>query len=42
MLHLALVMNVITAIGAAPTLARPNFPRHCEFLPPGWPSGGDD
>jgi ferritin-like protein len=35
MLHLALVMNVMTAIGAAPTLARPNFPRHSEFLPPG-------
>src|SRR5689334_5699803 len=35
MLHLALVNNVTTAIGAAPTLARPNFPRHSEFLPPG-------
>jgi hypothetical protein len=35
MLHLALVMNIMTAIGAAPTLARPNFPRHSEFLPPG-------
>jgi len=35
MLHLALVMNVMTAIGAAPSLARPNFPRHSEFLPPG-------
>ena len=35
MLHLALVNNVMTAIGAAPTLARPNFPRHSEFLPPG-------
>src|SRR5499427_2115549 len=35
MLHLALVMNVMTAIGAAPTLSRPNFPRHSEFLPPG-------
>src|SRR5262245_35915520 len=34
MLHLALVANVMTAIGAAPTLARPNFPRHSEFLPP--------
>jgi hypothetical protein len=35
MLHLALVVNVMTAIGAAPSLARPNFPRHSEFLPPG-------
>src|SRR6201989_2329902 len=35
MLHLALVMNVMTAIGAAPSLARPNFPRHSEFLPAG-------
>jgi hypothetical protein len=35
MLHLALVMNIMTAIGAAPSLARPNFPRHFEFLPPG-------
>jgi hypothetical protein len=34
MLHLALVANVMTAIGAAPTLARPNFPRHSEYLPP--------
>src|SRR5262249_21521642 len=35
MLHLALVMNVMTAIGAAPSLSRPNFPRHSEYLPPG-------
>jgi hypothetical protein len=35
MLHLALVMNVMTAIGAAPTLSRPNFPRHSDYLPPG-------
>jgi hypothetical protein len=35
MLHLALVMNVMTAIGAAPSLSRPNLPRHSEFLPPG-------
>jgi hypothetical protein len=35
MLHLALVMNVMTAIGAAPSLSRPNFPRHSDFLPPG-------
>src|SRR5262245_38019458 len=31
MLHLALVNNVTTAIGVAPTLARPNFPRHSRF-----------
>jgi hypothetical protein len=35
MLHLALVANVMTAIGAAPRLARPNFPRRSEYLPPG-------
>ena len=35
MLHLALIMNVKTAIGAAPSLSRPNFPRHSVFLPPG-------
>jgi hypothetical protein len=35
MLHLALVANVMTAIGAAPPLTRPNFPRHSEYLPPG-------
>src|SRR5215468_9903787 len=35
MLHLALVMNVMTAIGAGPSLSRPNFPRHSEYLPPG-------
>src|SRR6266571_2090177 len=26
MLHLALVQNLLTAVGAAPRLARPNFP----------------
>src|SRR5690242_14082567 len=46
MLHLALITNVMTAIGAAPTLSRPNFPRHSEYLPPGvefalLPFGGD-
>jgi hypothetical protein len=46
MLHLALVMNVMTAVGVGPTLARPNFPRHSEYLPPGvefalLPFGGD-
>ena len=35
MLHLALAANVMSAIGAAPSLSRPNFPRHSEFLPPG-------
>jgi Ferritin-like len=35
MLHLALVANVMTAIGAAPRLARPNFPHRSEYLPPG-------
>jgi hypothetical protein len=35
MLHLALVANVMTAIGAAPSLSRPNFPRPSEYLPPG-------
>src|ERR1700748_1518480 len=32
MLHLALVFNVMTAIGAAPPLSRPNFPRKSERL----------
>jgi len=46
MLHLALVINVMTAIGAGPTLSRPNFPRHSAYLPPGvefalLPFGGD-
>jgi hypothetical protein len=35
MLHLALVANVMTAIGAAPMLSRPNFPRQSEYLPSG-------
>ena len=35
MLHLALVSNVMTAIGAAPTLSRPNFPRRSDYLPSG-------
>src|SRR5260370_6793227 len=35
MLHLALVANVMTAICAAPSLSRPNFPRPSEYLPPG-------
>jgi hypothetical protein len=46
MLHLALITNVMTAIGAGPTLSRPNFTRHSEYLPPGvefalLPFGGD-
>ncbi|HEX4657534.1 MAG TPA: ferritin-like protein [Streptosporangiaceae bacterium] len=35
MLHLALVFNVMTAIGAAPPLSRPNFPRGSDDLPGG-------
>jgi hypothetical protein len=35
MLHLALVSNVMTAIGAAPPLGRPNFPGRSGDLPGG-------
>jgi Ferritin-like len=35
MLHLALVFNVMTAIGAGPVLSRPNFPRSSDDLPGG-------
>jgi hypothetical protein len=35
MLHLALVANLMSAIGAAPTLGRPNFPRRSGFFPAG-------
>jgi hypothetical protein len=35
MLHLALVANLMSAIGAAPTMSRPNFPRQSEYLPSG-------
>ena len=35
MLHLALVANMMSAIGAAPNLTRPNFPRPSEYLPGG-------
>ena len=35
MLHLALVFNVMTSIGAAPILTRPNFPRGSDDLPGG-------
>src|SRR5262245_35501855 len=34
MLHLALVANVMTAIGAAPTVGRPNFPQRSGYFPP--------
>ena len=33
MLHLALVANLMSAIGAAPTFGRPNFPRRSGFFP---------
>jgi hypothetical protein len=35
MLHLALTTNVLTAIGAAPHLHRPNFPILSRWYPPG-------
>ena len=35
MLHLALVANLMSAIGAAPMMSRPNFPRQSEYLPSG-------
>jgi hypothetical protein len=34
MLHLALVANLMSAIGAAPTFNRPNFPQSCGPFPP--------
>ena len=34
MLHLALVANVMAAIGAAPTVGRPNFPQQSGYFPP--------
>jgi hypothetical protein len=34
MLHLALVANVTAAIGAAPTVSRPNFPQRSGYFPP--------
>ena len=33
MLHIALVANLMTAIGAAPTFGRPNFPQRSGLLP---------
>jgi Ferritin-like len=35
MLHLALVQNLLTAVGAAPRLARPNFPLPARAYPAG-------
>ncbi len=34
MLHLTLVSNLLTAIGAAPYLRRPNFPQRAAYYPP--------
>ena len=34
MLHLALVANLMSAIGAAPTFTRANFPRRSDYFPP--------
>jgi Ferritin-like len=34
MLHLTLVANVMAAIGAAPTVSRPNFPQRSGYFPP--------
>jgi len=35
MLHLTLVANLMSAIGAAPYLGRPNFPQRCNYFPAG-------
>ena len=35
MLHLALVSNLMTAIGAAPVFGRPNFPQRSGYFPAG-------
>jgi hypothetical protein len=35
MLHLALVNNLLTAIGAAPRVGRPNLPQRGRYYPPG-------
>jgi CDGSH-type Zn-finger protein/truncated hemoglobin YjbI len=35
MLHLALVQNLLSAVGAAPHLERPNFPQPAGHYPPG-------
>jgi hypothetical protein len=34
MLHLSLVTNLMAAIGAAPTVGRPNFPQRSGYFPP--------
>src|SRR5215467_6686168 len=34
MLHLALASNLLTALGAAPHLRRPNFPQRSKYYPP--------
>src|SRR6267143_4292218 len=34
MLHLSLVNNMLTAIGAAPYFGRPNFPQPSNYFPP--------
>ena len=35
MLHVALVSNLLTAVGAAPHLEHPNFPQQARYYPPG-------
>lgn len=35
MLHLALVSNLLTSIGAIPFFQRPNFPQRAKYYPPG-------
>ncbi len=35
MLHLALVNNLLSAIGASPYFSRPNFPQKSRYYPPG-------
>jgi hypothetical protein len=35
MLHLALVSNLLTAIGSNPFFRHPNFPQHAKYYPPG-------
>src|ERR1700688_3445389 len=37
MLHLSLVQNLLSAIGAAPHLSRPNFPHPASHYPAGGP-----
>jgi len=35
MLHLALVTNLLTALGSSPFLTHPNFPQRSKYYPPG-------